>query len=80
MRAEHLRDASRPCAFLCLEFFEKADCSARIVAGFVQILQSEIIGLGFIAARELEELQRDEEPRSLPNSKPADSTHKDQRN
>ena len=80
MRAEHLRHASRPRAFLRLELFEEAHGSARIVSRLVEILQSEIIGFRFVLPRELQELHRNEESCGLAECEPADAAHEDQRN
>src|SRR5207237_2149528 len=80
MRAEHLRHASRPRAFLRLELFEEAHGSARIVSRLVEILQSEIIGFRFVFPRELQELHRNEESGRLAECESADAAHADQRN
>src|SRR6185295_18604813 len=80
MSAEHFRDGPRFRAFFGLKLLEEAHRGAGIVTSLVEILQAEVIGFGFVLARELEESHRNEEPCGLAHRESADAARKDQRN
>ena len=80
MRAEHLGDASRLCAFLRLQLFEETHRRARIVSGLVEILHAQVVRFALSLTRELEKLHRNQESCSLAETETSNAAHKDQRN
>ena len=68
MRREHLGHRAGLLLFERLDLFEEVYERSRIVAGLVHILQPKHVGLGFKAARERQEADRDRNAGGLMNS------------
>src|SRR5215831_12302141 len=67
MVGEDLGDRSRLFPLFRLNLFEKCDERVWVVAGLVHVLQAQIVGLTFVATRELQERDRDTEVHALIN-------------
>ena len=80
MRVERFGDGARFVLFKTLHLFEEGHKSFRVVAGAVHIFETEIVGLAFEVARELQEGQWDTDLRSLVESIASVAADHDERN
>src|SRR5260370_33165531 len=82
MRGESLRDGAGAALLVSLDALEESDVGVRVVAGFVHVLDAEIIGFALGIAAELQVSYGDGEVQALIHAVagPSAGAEKDQRN